>query len=411
MACLPDLPSELFLEIIKVLDIGGKINLSSTCKLYRAQLLPEIFKTIRLTNDETSATSARTVVETYGQYMKTIEFTCQCDPHERATAPSLLPAACQILKGHFTPNLQTVKVKFDFDLDNEANMVSDDFDYDEDANYTRERELREKWRALMNETWEALVANTLITELILDDFPPKWTSTYRTDAFRQFLNQLESATINIFGFEDYAGIRTNAMIDYCDFLRNLDALFFRHMRGLKYLHIQASDPLGYADGNGGNTFIALALKPGDLPLLQSLTLDNCFVCPELISFIQSHAQVIKFLDIDECFCWSEVPWAKFFDEIYEAKPRLTGLLAGGNKAPFPFDENPYWEEDDAVLLMCQKLEADSTLKIFRQMHMDPDNGILTLNYDKTVERFNQGDDQRAYDRLMALVNENRQSLI
>lgn len=409
MACLLDLPNELFFEIIKVLDIGDKINLSSTCRFYRAQLLPEIFKTIRLTNDETSATSARTVVETYGQYTKTIEFICQCERDDRATAPSLLPAACGVLKGHFTPNLQTVKVKFDFDLDNEDNEVYQDFDFHEYANYTRERELREKWRALMNETWEALVANTLITELILDCFPPKWTSTYRTDAFRQFLNQLESATFNIFGFEDYSGIRTNTMIDYCEFLRNLDALFFRHMRGLKHLHIQASDPLGDTE-HGGNTFIPLALKPDDLPLLQSLTLENCFVCPELISFIQSHAQVIKFLDIDECFCWSEVPWAKFFDEIYEAKPRLTELLAGGNKAPFLFDEMPYWEEDDAVLLMHQKLEADSTLKIFRQMNLDPDNGILSVDHDETVERFNRGDDQRAYNRLMALVNENRQSL-
>ncbi|KAM6482212.1 hypothetical protein HDV62DRAFT_397630 [Trichoderma sp. SZMC 28011] len=409
MACLLDLPGELFFEIIKLLDISGKINLSSTCKLYRAQLLPEIFKIIRLTNDETSATSARTVVETYGQYTKTIEFTCQCERDDRATAPSLLPAACEVLKGHFTPNLQTVKVKFDFDLDNEDNEVYQDFDFHEDANYTREQELRVKWRALMNETWEALVANTLITELILDWFPPKWTSTYRTDAFRQFLNRLESATINIFGFEDYSGVRTNTMVEYCQFLTKLDTLFFRHMRGLKYLHIQASDPLGYT---AEATSIPLALKPGDLPLLQSLTLENCFVCPELISFIQSHAQVLKFLDIDECFCElaSEVSWAKFFDEIYEAKPRLIKLLAGSNKAPFLFDEMPNWEENDAVQLMRQKLEADSTLKIFRQMHLDPDNGILSVNHDKTVERFNRGDDQRAYDRLIALVNENRQSL-
>ncbi|KAL6700284.1 hypothetical protein J3F84DRAFT_357673 [Trichoderma pleuroticola] len=409
MACLLDLPGELSLEIVKLLHIGDKISLSSTCKFYRAQLLPEIFKTIRLANDETSATSALTVVESYGHYTKAIEFTCQCDKDDRATAPSLLPAACKVLKGHFTPSLQTVKVKFDFDLDNEDNEVYQDFDFPEDATYTREKERRAKWRALMNETWEALVANTVVTELILDWFPPKWTSTYHTDAFRQFLNQLESATFNIFGFEDYSGVRTNTMVEYCEFLRSLDALFFRHMRGLKYLHIQASDPLGDADSAAS---IPLALKPDDLPLLQSLTLENCFVCPELILFIQSHGHVLKFLDIDECFCdpASEVSWAKFFDEIYEAKPRLTTLLAGGNKAPFLFDEMTNWEENDAVQLMRQKLEADSTLKIFRQMHLDPDEGILTVNHDKTVERFNRGDDQRAYNRLIALVNENRQSL-
>ncbi|KAL7958994.1 hypothetical protein V8C34DRAFT_281194 [Trichoderma compactum] len=330
MACLLDLPGELSFEIMKLLHIGDKTNLGSTCKLYRAQLLPVILKSIRLTNDEASATFALTVAETYGQYTKTIEFTCQCDQDDRATAPSLLPAACEVLKGHLTPNLQTVKVKFDFGLDNEANEAYQDFEFSEDENYTRERELREKWRALMNETWEALVANTFVIELILDWFPPKWTSTFYTDAFRQFLNRLESATFNIFGFEDYSGVRTNTMGEYCEFLGNLDALIFHHMRELKYLHIQASAPLGYA--NGYLTSIPLALKPGDLPLLQSLTLENCFVCPELISFIQGHAQVLKYLDLNECFGerGSEVSWARFFDEIYGAKPRLTELLVGGN---------------------------------------------------------------------------------
>ncbi|KAK4062648.1 uncharacterized protein Triagg1_9766 [Trichoderma aggressivum f. europaeum] len=410
MACLLDLPGELSFEIIKLLHIGDRISLSSTCKSYRVQLLPEIFKTIRLTNDEASATFALTVAETYGQYTKTIEFTCQCDQDERATAPSLLPAAFRVLKGHFTPNLQTVKVKFDFDLDNEANEVYLEFEFSEVEGYTRVRELREKWRALMNETWEALIANTFVTELILDWFPPMWTSTFHTDAFPQFLNHLESATVNIFGFEDYSGVRTNTVGEYRKFLSNMDALFFHHMRDLKYLHIQASDPLGYA--NGHLTSIPLALKPDDLPLLQSLTLENCFVCQELISFIQGHAQVLKFLDLNECFSeqGSEVTWAKFFDEIYEAKPRLTELLAGSNKTPFLFEEMPYWDENDAVQLMRQKLEADSTLKIFRQMHLDPDEGILSVDHDRTVELFNQGDDQRAYDRLMALVNENRQSL-
>ncbi|KAL7914502.1 hypothetical protein GGI35DRAFT_434520 [Trichoderma velutinum] len=407
MACLLALPGELSLQIIKLLHIDDKVSLSTTCKSYRAQLLPEIFKTIRFTNNETSATSARTAVETYGQYTKAIEFTCQCDQDDITTEPSLLPAACEVLKGYFTPNLQMVKVKFDFDLDNEANEVYRDFESPEDANITQEYEQREKWRALMNETWEAIVVNSFVTELILDNFPPKWTSTFYSDAFRRFLNQLESATFNIFGMEDYTGVRTNTMGEYREFLRNLDALFFRHMRGLKHLHIQASDPLGYATGH--LTFIPLALKPEDLPLLQTLKLENCFICLELISFIQGHAQVLKLLDINECFSavGSEVSWAKFCDEIYKARPRLTELLAGGNKAPFVLDEIPYWEEDDAVQTMLQKLEADSTLKVFWQMHLDPDEGILSVDHQGIVERFNQGDDQRAYDCLIALVNENK----
>ncbi|RFU80802.1 hypothetical protein TARUN_1404 [Trichoderma arundinaceum] len=405
MACLSALPYELSLQIINLLDIGDKFHLSATCKRYRTILVPEIFNTLRFTTDEASATSALIAAKAHGQYMKEIEFTCQCDPDDQPAGPSLPPAACEVLKGDLTPNLHMVRLKFDFDLDNEEDQVHRFFQDVEDAEEVRMEELRDKWRALLNETWEALVANSLVRELILDDLPPKWTSTYHNDAFRRFLGQLESATLNIFGMKDYSEACTNTMRGCREFLIDLDASFFRHMRGLKHLHIRASDPLGL--GNDSLPYTPLALKPEDLPLLQSLKLENCFISSELVSFIQSHAQALKSLDINECFS-KDMPWAEFFDEIYRAKTSLSELLAGGNKMPWFRDEKFEWMDDDPVLQhTLQKLEADPTLKVFRHAFLDADEGYLCSDEDENVLRFNQGLDQRAYNRLMGQVNENR----
>ncbi|UKZ60940.1 uncharacterized protein TrAtP1_002212 [Trichoderma atroviride] len=384
--------------------------MSATCKSFRAQLLPEIFNTIRFTNNDISAASALIAVEAHGQYVKGIEFTCQCNLDDTPTAPSLLPAACRLLNGSLTPNLQTITLKYNFGLDNDYDDVYFHFWDEEDVIATRTEELQHEWRALMNETWEAVAANIFVRELVLDQLPPKWMSTYYTDAFRQFLGQLESATLNLFGFEDYIGYRTNSAPGTNSFLRNLDASFFRFMTGLKRLHIRASDPLGLEDYP---PYIPLALKPEDLPLLQSLTLENCFICSELVLFIQSHAQILESLDVNECLCryapeyYSEnLSWADFFDKIYEARPRLTQLIAGGSKAPFireEYDEGT----DDAVDHSLQQLEADSDLIAFRHMFLDTDYGSSCMDDEVDVERFHQGDDQRAYDRLMGLVKENR----
>lgn len=402
------LPHELSLHIISFLDFSDKVHLSATCRSYRTQLIPEIFNTVRFTSDEASAASALAAVQAYGQYTKTIEFTCQCD-HEDSpppTGPSLPPAACKVLKGLLTPNLHTVKLGFEFGHDDEDLDPFDVYDYPEDAGRVRLAERQEKWRALMNEAWEALVGNTLVRELILDELPAKWTSTYYTDAFHRFLNQLESATIHIFGMQ-YEYWRTNITNGYEDFVNKLGAAFFSHMDGLKHLHLWATDPLGLADGS--MPYNELPLRPEDLPALQSLTLENSFVSPELISFIKLHAQVLKSLRLNESFCGDNLSWAEFFDQVYEVKPPLTELIYRGNKAPcMIYDEDEEWRVDELDLLhFRQRLQADPTLNVFRRGHLDPDTGVLFFDLGDDLKRFNQGDDQRAYVRLMGLVNGNR----
>lgn len=424
MASLLALPLELTLQVLQLLGLGDKISLSGTCKHYRAQLAPHIFKTIHFTNDERVARSALEAIEAHGQYTTRIDFKAHCEPNDEITVPSFTPAAAKILQGHLTPNLSTVSLKFDFDFDNgdEWNEEEDGFDGIsiyvfhgvENEEQVRDREERWQWRALMNETWRALAANIHVRELILDEFIPKWTSTFRTEEFRQFLSRLESATFNILGMDNGAGWKTSTEEGYTEFLSNLDTPFFHHMTGLKHLTINASDHLGL-EGMNHNT---LALKAEDLPLLESLKLQKCFVGPELVSFICGHTQVLKSLDIKRCFSGGNngsadngISWAEFFDSVYEAKPALTELIAGNGRYVWdeenlPLSDESKGDEREIIQHVREKLKADPSVRYFGYGYVDDKYGWMSLDEETSEEEFKSGIDQKAYDRLIGLVNEN-----
>ncbi|UKZ80839.1 hypothetical protein TrVFT333_008604 [Trichoderma virens FT-333] len=395
MACLSALPQELTLQIFRLLEVGDKIRLSATCKHYRAQLAPEIFKTIRLTNDERVAQSALAAIEAHGEYTTRIEFKGHCEYDSDRTEPALPPAAAKVLQGHLTPNLRTVSLGFTFDFedgdewdeghpDASGGMSIYLFEGEESEEYVRERERTWQWRALMNETWQALIANIHVRELILDKLIPKWTSTFRTEEFRRLLSRLEFATFNILGTDNGAGWKTN------------------------------TDPLGLE----GFRHIPLALKPEDLPLLESLKLMRCFVGPELVSFIRGHKQVLKSLDVKECVSAGEsgsadngISWAEFLDQVYEAKPALTELIAGGGRAPLTREEEftpdyQFKDEPEDIQEIRRKLKADPRLRLFGYGSLDDKYGMFFLDEDANEEEFKSGNDQKAFDRLMGLVNQN-----
>jgi hypothetical protein len=424
MAHFSALPHELRFQIFDYLELIDQVHLSATCKAFRTQLSPEIFKTIYFTNDEALAKSVLVAVEAYGEYTTRIEFICDSKSDDKLTTPALPLAASRLLKGHLTPNLRTVQFEFcyDFgagrewddnpDLDSWGSMQL--FEAIEDADYVREQEQIWQWRALMKETWDALAANTYVRELIMDEFIPKWTSTFHTDEFRQFLARLESATFNIFGMDDGAGSLTNTTRGYCEFLSTLDDSFFRYMTGLKHLSISAWDPLGL----DGDCHIPLALRAEDLPVLESLKLENCFVCPDLVWFIHGHAQTLRSIDVDGCYSGgyqedmrrNPITWARFFDEIYDAKLPLVEFKYRDSDAP-PLSKPPptsYFVEQEYkdVRDMCQKIASNPKLKIFGYKYLWDLKGEDIHAWGENVERFNIGDDQRAYERLMGLVEAN-----
>lgn len=428
MASLSALPQELASQVLQLLGVGDKISLSATCKNWRARLAPDVFKTIRLTNEERVAQSVLSAVEAHGQYTTSIEFESHCGLSVEINPPALPPPAVKVLQGHLTPKLRTVSVRFGFENNN--GEAWDAFEGGsiwasqpaETEEYIQEREGAWHWRALMNETWRALAANMHVRELIIDECVAKWTSTFRSQEFRQFLSRLESASFNFLDLDKIGGSMANTMVGYKEFLSDLDNSFFHHMTQLKHLTIVASDPIGLE----GPNYTPLALKPGDLPLLESLKIRRCFVGPELVSFIQGHTRILKSLDIRDCvsggiidpadntsadYDWADngMTWTEFFDAVYKAEPALTELKAGISYLRDEGELEPdyrFEDEPETFREIRRKLKADPSLRWLAYGHIDHKYGSLLLDDETNEEQFESGNDQRAFNRLMGLVNEN-----
>ncbi len=191
-----DLPYELFTKITEPLGRLDKLRLSSTVRSYRSLLAPEIFESIRVTNDDSLAASALYAAKHYGEYTRRLEVVFRATAYDSLTAPVLPHAAVELLQGKHMPNLCTVDVAFDFDFDSgswdshlEHSIYV--FEANESREYVKSQEGQRAWRALMNDTWAALAMNHSVKDLRIRKFLPKWTTAFETAEFCEFLGRLE----------------------------------------------------------------------------------------------------------------------------------------------------------------------------------------------------------------------------
>jgi hypothetical protein len=433
MAKVTSLPLELFIEILKDANIHDKLRLSTTCSHLRHLLAPILFQTVRFTNNERIAQSALSTVKKYGIHTTRLEFTGYSRLSKDYSAPALPSDAIQLLKGSpYTPNLRTVQVRFtlnsvgtDIPLsDPDSLLVFKAFQESETEESVAGEEREKAWRSLMNEAWMAISANTLVKGLVVLDFMPKWTSAFRSHQFRCFLAGLESASIQVFGTQ-HGGIWPTIMsTGYRGFLEKFDAILFQHMVHLKHLHLSASKygPLGLE----GRLHIPLLLSAKAMPALESLKLEWCFIGNELLAFLREHAQTLKSLELQHCFSGTDdihvnrpmnsatapMSWATFFDELATIEPALVKfVLDSTGYTPsimmHPDDEVPEWLHEPVDFQeIIQQLNNNPQLKFFGHAYLHEYFGRLVMNREESVEQFRQGEDQRSFDRLISLIEDN-----
>ncbi|KAM3506570.1 hypothetical protein MY11210_007511 [Beauveria gryllotalpidicola] len=92
------------------------------------------------------------------------------------------------------------------------------------------------------------------------------------------------------------------------------------------------------DNNDDSDAIVNALPITGVHIHDGLTLRNCFIGLELISFVCRRRDTLK-LDILVCYVsqrwWyhsEECSWSKLFDQIYAARPALIHFVAGYDAA-------------------------------------------------------------------------------
>lgn len=138
---------------------------------------------------------------------------------------------------------------------------------------------------------------------------------------------------------------------------------------------------------------------------------------ETITFIRDHAHSLTSLDVGECVAKVEdshadsMSWAKFFDTIYGAKPVLSRVVAGNILVPplavdYEIFEDDYTPEElRRIQEVRDQLKSQPSLKAFGYSSWF-DWPIYSVYYPWSMLQFKRGHDQRAYERLMCLVNKN-----
>ena len=451
---LLSLPMELQLRIFTFLDgnpnesYNNFVHWSSTCSFYRANLAPFVFRTLDLRNTEKSGRSIRTLVNgPYKKHVRKVQYKGRlyCDDHNdvegfeddeevaKARAEMDVPrglldevqAVLADLKAF--PSLSSLTVEFEFDgtyfLEEQGYPYTDLLYRIEDENPKAIEAVR-PWRSLMARSFDAIANNTAssIKHFEIKELIAKPVSTYTEPHFHQFLAGLESFKLAIKGGENAAGWCVNTCEGYHQTLSQLHEYFFKHLTSLVDLSIHCSSrgPLGLY----GENHIPLHLlgqapippPPSALLSLKSLSLNTCFIEPELNDFLCARAATLESVVLENCYASSEnamtlaenpATWAHLFAnarrltklrrfEILPADAPLT------QKETYP-DVEIEEDEPDEVLQARKTIETDSSRRLFSYAYLDDKYGMLFEDEESNLESFLLGEDQKAYDLLMADV--------
>lgn len=341
---------------------------------------------------------------------------------DQATAPGpvLSQAAIDLLSGRLTgPNLRRIEIECN--LETETRQFEHDvhavFRQPKDEETLLQLEGDDATRRLLADTWTALAANPAVRELAVDRFAPVWASSFHSARFRAFLGRLDRLDISLFGSKN--GHRCiNTVPAYIDSLQSLLKVLFLHCAAVTSLALHASQhaPLGAR----GHFHIPLSLKATQLPQLRHLSLKNCFIGPELAHFLNAHMHTLESLALLNCYSYrgaaddvAGIAWAPFLDMVTRPGMKLRRLVIDDDYIPLTFadarldayDPDKAHEPRD-VKEVRRAQQKNPALRLFLYGFLRDYSGEPWMNKDAIISSFHEREDQGAYERLMALVDQN-----
>lgn len=340
--------------------------------------------------------------------------------------PGVSTAAQEILSGTHTPNMGKINLEYDLELGTPIGTATEPdvraFEQSRDEETLLQLENDQTWRRLLADTWSALAANHTATHLALRSLVPVWSSAFHTPEFRQFMSRLEGLEIHVSGMKN--GHRAiNTVPAYNDSLQSLLKVYFLHASSLRRLSLHASQqaPLGAR----GNYHIPLSLKATQLPALEHLSLKNCFAGFELAHFINGHAGTLASLELHNCYAFrgahdgpdagaGGMQWARFFALINRpGGMALRRLVISDAHIPLTIGDprlgayDPDTADEPSDVKNVRRAQGrDPRKRLFLYAYLRDYSGELWMNKDAIVAAFESGEDQVAYDELMARVDGN-----
>ena len=262
------------------------VNWSSTCSYFRNLLAPEIFKSVKLANDEKSGSSLNTVATSqHNAHVKELHFIgsalgeIHVDKAAYFDTEGIFPRGVEGLIRELRrfPSLERLRLKYDYKFENpRVWMWSMDIFAVESSEQILEAEASVAWRALMARTYSALARNKPPHIKSLEIKHHVWSdvSTFSDAAFHSFLGQIEQFTLSSQGKYNFKGWRPSTPRQYPVVLRKINEYFLNHLANVTTLHIK--DVEFYPFGLDGRIHTPLPLRTDQMPLLTSLHLD--FTC-------------------------------------------------------------------------------------------------------------------------------------
>ena len=452
---LESLPREIQQTIVsKFIEFDGSDkwhpwyleNWSLTCSYYRKFLSPWYHERVRLGlsvqkcrthgivhGHAKTSSMVRAVAECseVAVSVKTLElcgnlnFKCENADHEMNIHHILYPDLEYVLSNLSRfPNLETLKIELSSNWD--WKKISE-FDSGETSQQVQEAESKECWRALLARIYDRIARNPggSLRRLVIHKWVMKEVSTFSTVLWHQFLSSLDSFELNIpggsaGGWWDIAGYG-----GYQDLTPKLDQIFFNHLKNATrfVLHPHHTGVLG--------PLAPLPLRQEHLPKIRYLELSNVWIGQDIVDFFVERSSVIENITMRDVststwypgdhqwdfghVAWrGNITWAQFLDALAQAKPQRLRTFDIENVSYWPKYWDYKWNEDDP------DEGLKDTAKVKEILKECPDRilflyGTIQDKYkyredrddrNGTIAHFLLEEDQKAYDRLMgSLANE------
>ena len=400
-------------------SVEAMINLSCACSFYRSLLLPDVVRSVPLTNDAAMGGRVDDLANRpLAKHVRELRFTGTAPGDRQGDAFSDIEAICPdtaftILSSRtYFPHLQDLIIRFDFQFQDFSSWEDGFYIFQEEETPEQVRiaEQSQGWRALMNKTFGVIAQTDArpLKSLSIQQLPPKEISAVATPAFGRLLSSLDRFELTLWGDENGAGWQLNTLYPgYTVFASRLDRLFFDHLSGVTEFRLVPdwSCPLGLQ----GPFHHPLKLSKDQMPKLKVLHLQNVFVDRDFVNFIVGHADTLERVSLEDCFAGpgeADVTWRGFFEALSDAKPqRLHQLTILPVKVAF----QPYSDDEDAEKLRTL-LQQDSRRRLFPYGYLADKYGDYLQLESRNLKRGLAGHDQNAYDELTELIDANGQQL-
>ncbi|KAF5866531.1 hypothetical protein ETB97_011416 [Aspergillus alliaceus] len=404
-------------------NLHDLISLSSTSTWFRNLLAPRIFATLYLRNTTKSALSIKSIANgSFSGCVKELRYVGICEPDQRMLPLEEVypPEVDNVLSSLVRfKGLEKLSIEFPFDYEELYDYFQDDFNESLEAAATEER--RNAWHGLMAASFRAIVSgyrsqchpgDLVPRSLSIHDLNIVALSVFSMDEFHNALSRLKNFDMSLKRWDNGVGWMLNTQSIFQGLPDYLGPWFFHHLSSVEEFSFDPRDSASL--GNAGQAYCDdIGLRNASMPMLRKLTLTNIIICFELRDFLIRHLDTLESILLQHCYAYKArqgegwLSWSEIFSALAQESPsRLTSFqLSCADQDELLYLEDNY-ADPNLVEQVRWKLEVEPDVRVFPYCDVSDKYGARYHDSEANQTAFLQGNDDRSYRNLMAIVDSN-----